>query len=100
MTGHSVKIGCMNCRGLAESVKRSDVFDWIRNKKCDISVLVDIHCKADQQHKWKIEWGNEAFFAPVLSTKIAVVHFAISSITMQIAILYSCKTFKESIVTG
>lgn len=63
--GHSISVGCMNCRGLADKYKRNDVFNWFRNKRFDISVLIDSHCNAENENKWKAEWGNEVIYASV-----------------------------------
>ena len=45
----SIKIGALNCRGLADEVKRKDIF--LRSKeKYDISVLTDTHCKKENEN--------------------------------------------------
>ena len=57
----SIKIGSLNCRGLAEDVKRKDLF--LRCKeKYDITILVDTHCKKENENKWRQEWGYKGFF--------------------------------------
>ncbi len=53
----------MNCQGLGDYFKRTDIFNWFRDKKFDISIITDIHVKPTDMTKWKTEWGNEAFFS-------------------------------------
>ena len=61
MTG-SIKIGCMNCRGLSSNiVKRRDIFNKCRDSY-DISFLVDTHCKKELETYWQAEWGYKAIF--------------------------------------
>ena len=42
-------IGSMNCRGLTDNKKRADVFDWIKRKKYDITILLDTHSTSDSE---------------------------------------------------
>ena len=58
----SVKIGSLNCRGLADEVKRKDFFLRCKNKY-DISVLIDTHCKKEKENQWRQEWGYTCYFS-------------------------------------
>ena len=58
----SIKIGSLNCRGLAEEVKRRDIFLRCK-KRYDISILIDTHCKKEKENKWREEWGYKGFFS-------------------------------------
>ena len=58
----SITIGSLNCRGLAEEVKRKDIFLRCKNKY-DIAILTDTHCKKEYENKWQQEWGYTGFFS-------------------------------------
>lgn len=58
----TIKIGCLNCRGLAsDHIKRRDIFEKCRNKY-DITFLVDTHSSPEVEQSWVNEWGYKAFF--------------------------------------
>ena len=62
-----IKIGSLNCRGLAsDSIKRRDVFHRCRSKY-DITFLIDTHSEKQTEHLWKNEWGGEAKFCSLNS---------------------------------
>ena len=52
----SVIIGSVNCRGLAEKIKRVDIF-CICKELYDITVLTDTHCCLENESHWLGEWG-------------------------------------------
>ena len=52
----SVIIGSVNCRGLAEKIKRVDIF-CICKELYDITVLTDTHCCLENESHWLVEWG-------------------------------------------
>ena len=56
----SLTIGSLNCRGLANDVKRSYSFYRYR-KKSDI--LVDTHCAKGEKKQRLHEWGYKAHFS-------------------------------------
>ena len=57
-----VKIGSINCWGLAsDKIKRQDIFLKCR-QKFDITLLVDTHCKKELEVYWRSEWGYKARF--------------------------------------
>ena len=59
---NSIKIGSINCRGLAsDSVKRRDVFLRCRTKY-DISLLIDTHSDKQTEPLWKNERGGDVKF--------------------------------------
>ena len=51
----SIKIGALNCRGLADELKRKDFFLRCQ-ENYDISILVDTHCKKENENQWRQEW--------------------------------------------
>ena len=52
----SVILGSVNCRGLAEKIKRGVIFS-ICKERYDITVLTDIHCCLENESYWLGEWG-------------------------------------------
>jgi hypothetical protein len=52
----SVIIGSVNCRGLAEKIKRGDIFP-ICKERYYITVLADTHCCLENESHWLGEWG-------------------------------------------
>ena len=58
-----IKIGSINCRGLAsDNIKRRDVFHRYRSKY-DIIILVDTHSEKNIENLWRNEWGGDARFS-------------------------------------
>jgi exonuclease III len=43
----NIKIGSVNVRGLADPVKRRDVFLWLKEKDLDIVCLQDVHFRGN-----------------------------------------------------
>ena len=70
-----MKIGTLNCKGLADEKKRKDVFNWLRQKKLDIYCLQEAHIQNSkrEQARWKSQWGYEAFFSSLDSKSCGVV---------------------------
>lgn len=58
----SIIIGSLNCRGLSDRLKRKDFFLKCQ-EKYDISILVDTHCKKENENQWKQEWGYKGYFS-------------------------------------
>lgn len=53
------KILSMNCRGLADSQKRRDVFGFLRDKKCSIYCLQDTHFTKQEMKFIRAQWGYD-----------------------------------------
>lgn len=58
--GENIKIISMNCRGLADKVKRRDVFDYMKEKNYSVLCLQDIHVNPEEEQRITSEWGHEA----------------------------------------
>lgn len=59
----SLKIICMNCRGLSsDNIKRRDISSKCR-ENFDIAFLVDTHCKKELEKYWQAEWGYKVIFS-------------------------------------
>ena len=59
----NLKLASLNCRGLDNNKKRTDVFDWIKSKKIDICALQETHSQASNNNIWEHEWGYKCFFS-------------------------------------
>ena len=58
-----LKIGSLNCRGLAsDRIKRRDIFLYCR-QNFDITFLVDTHCTEKVEKLWAAEWGYKIKFS-------------------------------------
>ena len=53
----------MNVRGLNDTKKRRDIFDWLRNRNYDICLLQETHATENVENKWRNEWGYTAFWS-------------------------------------
>ena len=47
----SVIIGSVNCRELAEKIKRGDILS-ICKERCDITVFTNTHCCLENANQW------------------------------------------------
>jgi len=54
-----IKIGSFNVRGLADPVKRKDVFEWLREQDLTIACLQDVHFTDREIKKYEDEWGGK-----------------------------------------
>jgi len=60
----ALKLIAMNCRGLADRLKRKDVLNYIRSKSPDIVLLQDIHVSEEKVNVFLNEWGFEGIVSP------------------------------------
>ena len=65
-------IGSLNARGLSNNMKRREVFRWLKNKKCSIFFLREVHCSKDKEATWSAEWGYTAIFSSLSSASAGV----------------------------
>ena len=59
-----LSIGCVNVRGIRNSEKRRDVFNFMRNLNFSIVCLIDTHISCEMFNFVRAEWGGRAFFSP------------------------------------
>ena len=59
----ALSIASMNCRGLADYVKRRDVLHFLKTKQYSIYCLQDVHCAANMEDRIRAEWGLECYFS-------------------------------------
>ena len=57
------KILTVNCQGLASVLKRRDVFNYLKSKKCQVYCLQDIHCTSNMENVYRSEWDGNCLFS-------------------------------------
>lgn len=63
MVCNKVTVASVNCQGLANSQKRRDVFNYLRDKAFSIYLLQDTHFDPKLEHCIRAEWGYKCYFA-------------------------------------
>ena len=53
----------MNVRGLTDSIKRKDVFNWLKHKNYSIYCLQDIHVGDKNKIMFEKDWGSEVIIS-------------------------------------
>ena len=79
-----LKIAFMNCRGLADKIKRLDVFNYFRKKKFDIVCLQDIHIEQQNVDKIRTEWGSEAVLIRLNLTRGVLQYYLIVRLILKL----------------
>jgi hypothetical protein len=59
----TLSIASMNCRGLATTEKRRDVFHFLREKKYSIYCIQDVHSIKALETMVRAEWGFDCYFS-------------------------------------
>ena len=67
-----INIVSLNVRGLGDSSKRRDVFNYLQNKNYSIVCLQDTHFSKDLENIVSAEWGYKVWFSSYLSNKRGV----------------------------
>ena len=67
-----ITVASLNVRGLRNSAKRRDIFNWLRSKKLAIYLLQETHCSEEMSHFWAAEWGYKSLFSTFSSNKAGV----------------------------
>ena len=62
----------VNCRGLSDSKKRKDVFDYLKKKKCNIYCLQDVNFTTEKENYIKAEWGFDIVYSSYSSNSRGV----------------------------
>ena len=50
-------------RGLADKIKRTKVFRYLRDQNTSIACLQEMHSTKRKQHFWNSEWGNKIYYS-------------------------------------
>lgn len=60
---HNVGIYSMNVRGLGNSLKRKQVFLWLKNHPGSIFFLQETHSTVNYVNNWRDDWGDDIYFS-------------------------------------
>ena len=80
----SFKIASLNVRGLGNSGKRREVFNWLKTKTLSIYMLQEVHCCDKTSDLWTCEWGYKALFSCCSSQKAGVCILFNNNFNLQI----------------
>ncbi len=59
-----IKILSLNCQGLGQLPKRTDVFHYLKEKQYHIYCIQDTHFTAGDDEKFiRARWGNDCYFS-------------------------------------
>lgn len=67
-----MKILTVNCQGLGEYKKRSDVLNYLKDKNHNIYFLQDTHFTCDEEQNIQIFWGGKIYFSSFRSNSRGV----------------------------
>lgn len=59
----ALKILSANCQGLGSKEKRLDVFNYLKDRNCDIYCLQDTHTSTISERIFRTHWNSEALFS-------------------------------------
>ena len=59
----TIKLNSFNCRGLRNSNKRLNIFNWLKTSHNGITLLQETHSAQMDEDKWTQEWGGKIHFA-------------------------------------
>ena len=51
----------ININGISEGKKRNKLFDILKNKNIDITLIQETHCTENLINKWEKEWLGKSF---------------------------------------
>ena len=58
-----LKLNSFNARGLANSIKRRTIFNWIKTHHKGITLLQETHSTKSTEKMWLRDWGGEIIFS-------------------------------------
>ena len=67
-----LKIASLNVRGIGNTNKRRETFNWLRTKQLSIYFLQEPHCTENKADQWRAEWGYRALFSSHSSNSAGV----------------------------
>lgn len=59
---NSIRVLSANVRGLGQFQKRTDVFEYLKSKKCHIYCLQDVHFTREKENNIKLQWDGQVVF--------------------------------------
>ena len=69
-----------NVRGLSNTMKRREIFRWLKTRKYAIFFLQEVHCSKEKEIYWTSEWGYSAIFSSPSSSASAGVSILFNNI--------------------
>ena len=73
----------LNVRGIRDSVKRKNIFEWCKSKGGDIIFLQETYSTVDVEDRWKLDWAGPMFFSHGSNHSKGVLILISSHITMK-----------------
>ena len=58
-----LSIATFNVNRVRDDVKRSNLFQWLKQTSYDIIALQEFNCPTDQTNKWLAEWARGGYFS-------------------------------------
>ena len=80
----SFKIASLNVRGLGNSGKRREVFNWLKAKTLSMYMLQEVHCCDKTSDLWTSEWDYKALSSCCSSQKAGVCILFNNNFNLQI----------------
>ena len=74
----------VNCQGLGDIGKRRDIFDYLRDKNCNIYCLEDTHFTPSQENDIENLWGYKCYFSSFSSNSRGVAIFFKNNFEFQV----------------
>ena len=68
----NLKIVSLNVRGIGNTSKRREVFNWLRSKNFSIYMPQEAQCTENTRYIWTSEWGYKTLFSCCSSNKAVV----------------------------
>ena len=59
----TITINSFNCRGARNSIKRQNIFRWLKDNYFGITFLQEVHSTLTDEVKWQREWGGVIRFS-------------------------------------
>ena len=80
-----IKLYSLNVRGIANSVKRRCIFNWLRNQPYDLFLLQETHSERSCESMCSSEWGYKILFSHGTSCRagVCILLKSKSAITIQ-----------------
>lgn len=68
-----VRYCTFNVNGIADDLKRRQIFDHIRRMDIHIAFIQETHCTNEKTNRWQIEWGGNIFHSNATSNSAGVM---------------------------
>ena len=58
-----ITLNSFNCRGIRNSQKRKNIFNWLKNQHFGLTMLQETHSDESDESLWENEWGGKMYFS-------------------------------------